>query len=63
MLSWLSALRTASKYHSKITARSYDQIHMGFDGLALLDLIDRCWRDAERLRIQGGKVDHETTHL
>lgn len=50
------------RVHALLTARSYDQSHTGFDGTALLDLIDRCRLDAERLRIQGAKVDDETRH-
>jgi len=49
--------------HARLTARSYDQSHMGFDGTALLDLIDRCRLDAERMRIQGAEVDDETRHF
>jgi len=51
------------RVHAKLTARSYDQSHMGFDGTALLDLIDRCRLDAERMRIQGTEVDDETRHF
>jgi hypothetical protein len=51
------------RVHAKLTARSYDQSHMGFDGTALLDLIDRCRLDFERLRIQGTEVDDETRHF
>jgi len=51
------------RVHARLTARSYDQSHMGFDGTALLDLIDRCRLDAERLRIQGAEVDDETRHF
>jgi len=47
---------------ARLTARSYDQSGLGFDGAALLDLIDRCRLDAERLRIQGAEVDCETRH-
>lgn len=48
------------RIHAKLTARSYDQSHLGFDGSALLDLIGRCRLDAERLRIQGAEADEET---
>ena len=51
------------RVHAKLTARSYDMSHMGFDGTALLDLIDRCRLDAERMRIQGAEVDDETRHF
>lgn len=51
------------RVHALLTARSYDQSHMGFDGTALLDLIDRCRLDAERLRIQGAAVDEEARHF
>lgn len=50
------------RVHAKLTARSYDQSCIGFDGMALLDLIDRSRLDAERLRIQGSEVDDETRH-
>lgn len=48
--------------HAKLTARSYDQSGVGFDGSALLDLIDRCRLEAERLRTQGPEADDETRH-
>jgi hypothetical protein len=51
------------RVHALLTARSYDQSHMGFDGAALLELIDRCRLDAERLRIQGTEVDDEVRHF
>lgn len=50
------------RVHARLTARSYDQSCIGFDGMALLDLIDRSRLDAERLRIQGAEMDDETRH-